>query len=160
MGKSNGQLCTPQLHEHVEQEEDGRRQGRCACDIHAGHPTPAVLASIQSPAWRSLPATPPPLLQLPCSARPGLQYRPPARAPLLRPPGVQDWPPERAPLLPRQGVQDRPAGRVPVRGLPRPAGRALRRGVTTNQASTPDAKEHHRNRAVSSQCVPGRFSVL
>jgi hypothetical protein len=69
MGKSNEQLCTAQLHEHVEQEEDGRRQGRCACDVHAGHPTPAVLASIQSPTWRSLPATPPLLLQLPCSAR-------------------------------------------------------------------------------------------
>jgi hypothetical protein len=69
MGKSNGQLCTAQLHEHVEQEEDGRRQGRCACDVLVGHPTPAVLASIESPAWRSLPAMSPPLLQLPCSTR-------------------------------------------------------------------------------------------
>jgi hypothetical protein len=157
MGKSNGHRCTVQLHEHVEQEEECKedapvtympatRRLLCSLASRAQHGGACQrrrrrrCSSLALPAGTAIPAA-------------GVSSATPLAGSARLAAGASS-------AAPRHGVQDRPVGRVPVRGLPRPAGRAIRRGVTTNQASTPDAKEHHGNRAVSPQCVSGRFSVL
>jgi hypothetical protein len=130
MGKSNGQRCIAQLHEHIEQEEEGKEDA----PVTYMSATRRLLCSLASRAQRGRACQ---RRRRQCCSSPALPVGtataiPAAGASFATPPaGSARLAAGGAPLLPQQGVRDRPAGRVPARGLPDPLG-ALRRGVMTN----------------------------